>query len=678
MAAEFPAGTDLAGLVAALESPRLGAPLEITGELEVGRARLNPAAGTNAWTLVAAGRPCGILLDGPVALSYRVEDRFSVPLARRNVRRAGDLTTSEEKGALRLTRKLRGAAIWGWDLPELAGAGPAVAEAGGGLPAWLAGLLERKLGANPGRDMAITLLDGPAGYRYALLPGTGDDLVLDVDPRPPVRTESLLRTRRIPSGLGSLSGKWSPEALVSQPIGREWWDEPELDFASVSADLRLFNPRGERLELVARTRLAALRDGLGVLPLALTSWSLDSRRERHDYRIEALTVDGRPAPYHHFESTLLVQLPRRIAKGEAVELEVRASGDLLDRPAGDNYWRLAGSWYPRPGAEGVEWAAFDLSLSVPAPFVPILPGEVVTREHHEGANRVATRLRGPMESVFAAAGKYRTITEEHEGKRVHVSTYAGAKEDEARRVARIVLAVQRCYEAWFSVPYPFPHLQVVEINDWGWGQAPPGFVFLTREALTGRARSQLDEESAILSSITRRGVNARVAHEVAHGYFPHVVKIVTPEENWLSESFSEYVSAVCLERSMSDRRKAGELFESQLREWRTATRELPDSDSVYLAGHVAGTEDARERWYHLLYGKGPLVLHTLRQELVARRGERAGEDLFFSWMRAVVVNFTYRAASTRQLVAVLDQMTGESWQPWFERYVYGTERPPTR
>ena len=28
------------------------------------------------------------------------------------------------------------------------------------------------------------------------------------------------------------------------------------------------------------------------------------------------------------------------------------------------------------------------------------------------------------------------------------------------------------------------------------------------------------------------------------------------------------------------------------------------------------------------------------------------------------------------LVGILDQITGKDWQPWFERYVYGTETPP--
>jgi len=34
--------------------------------------------------------------------------------------------------------------------------------------------------------------------------------------------------------------------------------------------------------------------------------------------------------------------------------------------------------------------------------------------------------------------------------------------------------------------------------------------------------------------------------------------------------------------------------------------------------------------------------------------------------------------STTHVVGILSQMTGEDWQPWFERYVYCFEMPPIK
>ena len=59
-------------------------------------------------------------------------------------------------------------------------------------------------------------------------------------------------------------------------------------------------------------------------------------------------------------------------------------------------------------------------------------------------------------------------------------------------------------------------------------------------------------------------------------------------------------------------------------------------------------------------------------------GAQKGDAAFLSWMRSYIKNFTYKTGETRHLVGILNQMTGKDWQPWFERYVYGTEMPKVK
>ena len=81
------------------------------------------------------------------------------------------------------------------------------------------------------------------------------------------------------------------------------------------------------------------------------------------------------ADYVHHEGTLLVALPRVLRKDEKITFEVRAEGDILDRPDGNSYWILrTESWYPKPlalyqvrsGFSAV--STFGASLSLSAPF----------------------------------------------------------------------------------------------------------------------------------------------------------------------------------------------------------------------------------------------------------------------------------------------------------------------
>ena len=668
------AANDLASAWKAIESPTVLGELDPPAALTVGRAEIVPAAGARLFVLGAGAQPCGLLLTGQAELRYAIEDSFSVSVARHNVGRAQGLALTASEGRSRLTAKLQGVAVWGWDLePDAASARPVTSAE---LPSWLRDILAKKLDGNPSRDLLRYAWNGHAGYRWAVLHAASDEFVLDVDPSPAARQETLARFWRIPSGAGSYSGRWVAEEIVAQPIGKPWWDGNDTSFASVDAELRLVAPGKRRLEVVSRTTVRALRPGVRLLTFELVDEVLDADAAVHENRVTRVTVDGQPAPYLHDLDTLLVLLPRALAERASAVVEVASEGDLLDRPSGDNYWRIGNApWYPRPAADGVEWSSFRIVAETAKPFVPFLPGEVVRREATATGTLVETKLKGPMRSVFVLAGKYSTVTEEHEGDRIHVSTYASIKEDEARRLARIVFAVRECYESWFEVPYPFQDLQIVEVNQWGWGQAPPGFIFITKEAFMTPARAKMDQETQEMSEFMLRGINARVAHEVAHAWFPHVVKVVRPEENWLSESFSDYVSAVCLQRAMQDKKKADHYFDRQLADWKSHARELPEHTSVFLAPHLSNSGEDGRNYYLLLYGKGPLVLHALRSELIRDKGPEAGDQAFLGWMRSIVKSSTYQVGETRHAVALLGQITGKDWQPWFERYVYGTETP---
>ena len=131
--------------------------------------------------------------DAPLAeLTYRVEDRFSVPAARRNLKRADRVEVLEVAGgALTASARLEGAAVWAWGLDP--GDGTARPAAGRELPAWLRAILEQKYTSNPARDLLRADRNGDPGYRWAVFHGGGEELVLDVDPRPSARSEELSR-----------------------------------------------------------------------------------------------------------------------------------------------------------------------------------------------------------------------------------------------------------------------------------------------------------------------------------------------------------------------------------------------------------------------------------------------------------------------------------------------------
>jgi hypothetical protein len=83
---------------AQIDGPALGGYVTLAGPLAVGRAEIAPAKGTRVRALLAGGVPCGLVFEGPAQLRYRVEDRFSAPVAERNVRRFSTLKTKPVGG----------------------------------------------------------------------------------------------------------------------------------------------------------------------------------------------------------------------------------------------------------------------------------------------------------------------------------------------------------------------------------------------------------------------------------------------------------------------------------------------------------------------------------------------------------------------------------------------------
>ena len=655
-------------LAAAIDAPRVGAAVKLDGPIALGRGTISPAAGTAVRLLTAAGEPVGLLVDGPAAFRYVVEDRFSVPVARRNVRRASALQASEEGGRLVVSQQLRQAVVWDRRLARsIAGSAAGGGEgAGGALPGWAAEILQQATFSLPSTELLWSAGSGAGESTYALLDGERKDLLLSVDPAAAV--EGLFGLGELTARTVLLSGRRIGFVLAMQPIGRAWWDPAPQPLVAVHTELDVDNPEGRQVTVKSRTTLRAERDGVTVWRARLADQITDGERLL-PVTLGSVAVDGRPAAAVHQTGDLLVDLGRTLRKGETVVVEVVDSGPLAVRPNNDSYWSLGTwSWYPAP-LLGAQLSTFEIRARVPAPFVPFATGNTVERTSEGKHNVVTARLDKPSRFPVVVAGKYHLYEEAHGGVEATVASYAFGNERASKVLAGLFFSAADVFRQFFGTPYPFDQMDVVEINDWGFGQAPPGLIFITKEAY-----NPLSSETSRFYS---QGINGRFVHEVAHTWWGQLVKWGSYEEQWLSESFAEYASALALEVMLGDKKGERE-FKKTLREWKSRAEQVADGGSLYLANHLAGEaeQDSWDRTF-LLYNKGPYVLHGLRQELGRKAGSaEKGDKQFQALLRAMQTNFTHGHGETRHLVGILDQITGGDWQPWFERYVYGTETPP--
>lgn len=662
-----PAG-ELGDLARQIDQPRVGGTVEIAAPLRFGRAILTPASPVRL--LLAGEEPCGLLVTGAATFTYRVEDRFSSPVAQRNFKRASSLRPVEKDGALEVSVPLDGALLWGWELAR----GKTAKPGEGQLPEWTEALYRRPFFSLPHGLLIPPRYGGASGAVHALLHASSADLLLEIDPAA-ARTETLSILDKVTREESNLdAGRYYARELAAQPIDRKWWEHALAPLVAVHQDLKVDNDQGSHVKVTTVTRLQASGGPAQLWSAALMERTVTEGRrlagnQEHPVRVLAVEVDGKPADFLHQGGELLVALAQPLGPGRAAEVKVVHEGEMALSRDGHAYWTLGTwPWHPTPPPNG-RLATVDLELRVPADLTPFASGTTTSTETKDGVTVLKSRLDKPSEWVVISAGKYHVFSDTQLGVTANAASYLNKDEKGARRLLNNLFAAVECYQRLFDVPFPFAEVDILERASWGYGQAPPGVIFITQEAF-----------NPLLEDIDRlfsKGVNARYLHEVAHSYWPHVAKLASWEENWSSESFAEYTSAVCLDglgkSNPSFRMKAS------LAQWRGQVKDLPAGASLYLANHLA-FDDPYEAEDHvrLLYAKGPLVLHALREELKKQAGEQKGEQQFWIFLRSYLKTFNSTWGGTVHMVGILDQITGKPWQPWFERYVYGTEMPPLK
>lgn len=674
----------LRALADQIDSPQVGPVVDLGRAITVGRGTFRPRAGTSVRLLRAGGVPAGVVIDGPGRLEYAVEDRFSIPIAQRNLGEGASLTSAMKDGALVIGTDFDAAAVWSWALGAEAARHATEGGEPGSLPPALRKSLDTALfgapstfvirgrhGSEAHHASASEAGNSIAGATraYALAVGGSENLLLTVDPKV-TRQESLdvvtgvSRYNTVQAGLTTLFG------IVSQPIGRNWWDRQGsrdplvLEHQAIS----LVNDQRDHVRSESTSRVRARVGGVSLWRAAVSSYFYWDEK-LHPVSVEKVLLDGKPADYLHRDHTLLVDLGRELDPGDTVELTVVIEGDMAKRPNNDSYWQPVASWRPSMGLDG-EFSTYDITVRTPDPYLPFASGDTVERREEDGFHVLHSRVEKPAHFPVVVAGRYKVFSDEKNGYTCNVATYVFGKERGAKVLQGLFFTAAQVFEQFFGVPYPFKEVDIVEMNSWGWGQAPDGVIFITQEAYNPIGDT--------ISRYYSQGVNARFVHEVAHAWWGHVIKMDSWEEQWLTESFADYSAALAM-KVMQPGKQGEREFNRILREWRSVSSQVGAGGSIYLANYLDSRDptdvDNGDR-YRLLYNKGPLVLHALRQELGRRLGSaEKGDKYFQALLRTFTTNFTNQYGETRHLVGILNQMTGDDWQPWFEKYVYGTETP---
>lgn len=466
-------------------------------------------------------------------------------------------------------------------------------------------------------------------------------------------SEALVALKKIDFDSANAPWEWGVAAISDQPIGRSMREAPDPGIVLVAVEPEI-EAEGEHARIrVAETYLATEK-AVSTLHLALRSRvfagsALDVRRQEV---LKITTDDGHAVDFDHRDGRILIALPRPLAPGKKVTLRFEMEGNVLHLPSHDSYWLLGfDSWFPQPGLSASAYT-WKCTVRVKKPFVPIASGAVLSRREEGDWNILSTEIDKPVFLPVVLAGSYHVDDEVKDGITYHVASYAYVNHRATEHLVTLASQVIAFYEPFLG-PFPWKEFTIIEVNSYGFGIAPPGTMFITQEAFSPHR----DDYTKMYS----KSLNARFAHEIAHQWWGNQVKWADDEEEWISESFAEYCSAL-----QQRAEKGAGAYATMVRDWEGAMKESGDAATLPTANRIEGERAFRKRT-GLLYGRGPFLLAVLHKEL--------GDDRFYTFLKTFQTNRKWKTGSSALVADLLRFLTQKSYAEFFDRYFWGTEYP---
>jgi hypothetical protein len=452
-----------------------------------------------------------------------------------------------------------------------------------------------------------------------------------------------------------------PTILSSQPVGRDVRAYARPPFTITALDYHL-TADGDNVKLdmteTITPRLAGQRAFRFNLDTEL--YVVANKPPRRVHIVSVTDEQGKSLSFNHELGNLLVVLPAPAT--HPFKLKFVIDGDFLIREEGDNAWQLVNfGWYPSARSWAGNYFTIHSVVKLKKPFVPIAQGTTIARREEGDYNVVENIVDKPITFPIVEGGKYHIVEEKRNDRIIRVASYGMPNDRAAKTLTDLAYGFIDYYE-FFLGPFPWKEFNIIQVNTYGYGQAPDGTMFITNEAFNP-IKPPADEDFLSAEQFFSQGINERFAHEIAHQYWGSAVKMPSQEEQWLTETFAEYSAALLLKNFKGDA-----VYNRLLNRWRAQAKQGAAVAPIPYANRIGGDRGLAFRARtQLLYNKGPVLLAAIHKQI--------GDEKFLTFMKSYTKSFQSKFGTTADVAGLLGVITKQDWKPFFDQYFWGTAMP---
>ncbi|MBI1841467.1 MAG: HEAT repeat domain-containing protein [Verrucomicrobia bacterium] len=204
------------------------------------------------------------------------------------------------------------------------------------------------------------------------------------------------------------------------------------------------------------------------------------------------------------------------------------------------------------------------------------------------------------------------------------------------------------FEEEIGVPYPWDKYYQAAVSDYHWGG-------MENTTLTVLNETTLHPDGYE----TLRSSEGLVAHELAHQWFGDLVTCKDWSHLWLNEGFATYYDAL-----YEGHKHGRDHLLYAMRQNAEGVLNAGDDRTPIVYRGFAHPE---EQFGYRAYPKGAWILHMLRNQL--------GEPLYRKCVQTYLERHKFGNVDTEDLARVIEELSGRSFDAFFDQYVYHGQQP---